>query len=58
MIRNDPYYCENSDIIEVRSELQSFNKSIVALRIAMNRIVAIVEEEERRKSINLRTIII
>jgi ParB family chromosome partitioning protein len=45
-IKNDPYFCENSDIIEVRSELQSFNKSIVVLRIAMNRIVTIMEEDK------------
>ena len=45
IIKNDPYYCENSDI-EVRSELQPFNKSIVALRIAMNRITTIIEEEK------------
>ena len=48
MIKNDPYYCENSEIIEVRSELQAFNKSIVALRIAMNKIVTIMEEEKER----------
>jgi len=46
IIKNDPYYCENSDIMEVRSELQPFNKSIVALRIAMNRIATILEEEQ------------
>ncbi len=47
-IKNDPYYCENSEIIEVRSELQSFNKSIVTLRIAMNKIVTIMEDEKDR----------
>ncbi len=46
LVKNDPLYCENSDITEVRSELQSFNKSIVALRIAMNRLGAIIEDEE------------
>ena len=46
IIKKDPYYCENSDIVEVRSELQPFNKSIVALRIAMNKIVTIMEEEK------------
>lgn len=45
MIRDDPYYCENSEIIDVRRELQSFNKTIIALRIAMNRIGEIAEEE-------------
>ena len=42
----DPYYCENSEILEVRSELQSFNKAIVALRIAMSKIAAAIEDEE------------
>ncbi|MGN6560620.1 MAG: ParB/RepB/Spo0J family partition protein, partial [Candidatus Nitrosocosmicus sp.] len=42
----DPYYCENSEILEVRSELQPFNKAIVALRIAMSKIAAAIEEEE------------
>ncbi len=48
MIKNDPHYCENSEIIEVRSELQPFNKSIVALRVAMNKIVTIMDEEQER----------
>ncbi|MER5174757.1 MAG: hypothetical protein ABJB76_06910 [Candidatus Nitrosocosmicus sp.] len=34
----DPYYCENSDMIEVRSNLQSFNKSIVILKIATSKL--------------------
>jgi ParB family chromosome partitioning protein len=42
----DPYYCENSEILEVRSELQPFNKAIIALRIAMSKIAATIEEEE------------
>jgi ParB family transcriptional regulator, chromosome partitioning protein len=42
----DPYYCENSEILEVRSELQPFNKAIVALRIAMSKIAAAIEEDE------------
>ena len=42
----DPYYCENSEILEVRSELQPFNKAIVALRIAMSKIAVAIEEEE------------
>lgn len=46
LIKEDPYYCENSGILEVRSELQSFNKAIVALRIAMSKIAAIIEDEE------------
>jgi ParB family transcriptional regulator, chromosome partitioning protein len=46
LVKNDPLYCENSDITEVRSELQSFSKSIVALRIAMNRLGTIIEDEE------------
>jgi ParB family chromosome partitioning protein len=46
LVKEDPYYCENSDILEVRSELQSFNKAIVALKIAMSKIAAVVEDEE------------
>lgn len=42
----DPYYCENTNMIDVRSELQSFNKAIVALRIALNRISDTIDEEE------------
>lgn len=48
MVKNDPFYCENSDILDVRSELQSFNKSIVALRIAMNKITNIMDHEEKK----------
>jgi ParB family chromosome partitioning protein len=46
IVKEDPFYCENSEKVEVRSELQSFNKAIVALRIAMVRMVDIIEEEE------------
>lgn len=46
MVKDDPYYCENSEIINVRRELQSFNKAIIALRISFNRISEIMEEEE------------
>jgi ParB family transcriptional regulator, chromosome partitioning protein len=46
LVKEDPFYCENSEILEVRSELQSFNKSIIALRIAMSKIAAIIEEDE------------
>jgi ParB family chromosome partitioning protein len=34
LVKDDPFYCENSEILDVRNDLQSFNKSIVALRIA------------------------
>src|SRR6185437_12931514 len=43
LVREDPYYCENSEIIEVRSELQAFNKSIVILKIAMNKIAQLLD---------------
>jgi ParB family transcriptional regulator, chromosome partitioning protein len=46
LVKNDPLYCENSDITEVRSELQSANKSIIAFGIAMNRLGTIIEDEE------------
>ena len=46
LVREDPYYCENSEIIEVRSELQAFNKSIVILKIAMNKIAQLMDEED------------
>jgi ParB family chromosome partitioning protein len=42
----DPYYCENSEVLDVRRELQSFNKAIVALRIAMSKIATSIEDEE------------
>jgi len=43
---DDPYYCENSEVLEVRRELQSFNKAIVALRVAMSKIAGAIEDEE------------
>jgi len=46
LVREDPYYCENSEIIEVRSELQVFNKSIVILKIAMNKIAQLIDDED------------
>jgi len=46
LVREDPYYCENSEIIEVRSELQAFNKSIVILKIAMNKIAQLLDEDD------------
>lgn len=46
IIKEDPFYCENSEITDVSGDLQSFNRSIVTLRIAMNRIGDIIEEEE------------
>jgi ParB family chromosome partitioning protein len=42
----DPYYCENSELLEVRRDLQSFNKAIVALRVAMSKIAGAIEDEE------------
>lgn len=48
LVREDPYYCENSEIIEVRSELQAFNKSIVILKIAMNKMAQLIDEEDER----------
>jgi ParB family chromosome partitioning protein len=46
LVKDDPFYCENSENLDVRSDLQSFNKSIVALRIAMNRLGDVIEEEQ------------
>lgn len=46
MVREDPYYCENSEIIKVRYKLQSFNKSMITLRLAINRLSEIAEEED------------
>ena len=46
MIKEDPLYCENSEIIEIRKDLQIFNKSIIALRVALNRLGEIMEEGE------------
>ena len=46
LVREDPYYCENSEIIETRSELQAINKSIVILKIAMSKIAQLVEDED------------
>ncbi|MGD9532254.1 MAG: ParB/RepB/Spo0J family partition protein [Candidatus Nitrosocosmicus sp.] len=45
-IKEDPYYCENSEMIDVRSELQSFNKTVVALRIALNRISDMMNDDD------------
>ncbi|HKO65944.1 MAG TPA: ParB/RepB/Spo0J family partition protein [Candidatus Nitrosocosmicus sp.] len=50
-INEDPYYCENSENIDVRSELQSFNKTVIALRIALNRISDIIEEDEGKDNL-------
>jgi diketogulonate reductase-like aldo/keto reductase len=52
LVKEDPYYCENSEVLEVRSELQSFNKAIVALRIAMSKIAAIVEDDEENRLVH------
>jgi hypothetical protein len=46
IVKDDPFYCENSEIISVRKELQSFNKAVIALRITMRRLAEITEEEE------------
>ena len=43
---NDPYYCENSEVLEVRGEIQSFNKAIVAFGVAMSKIAVAIEDEE------------
>ena len=49
LVKEYPYYCENSEFWKLDSELQSFNKAIVALRIAMSKIAAIPEDEEGGK---------
>jgi ParB family chromosome partitioning protein len=41
------YFCENSEVLEVRGDHQSFNKAIVALRVAMSKIAGAIEDEER-----------
>lgn len=46
IIKEDPFYCENSDMVDIRAELQSFNKAIVALKVAMNKITDIIEYDE------------
>lgn len=51
LVKEDPYYCENSEITEVRSDLQSFNKSIVILKIAMSKLATIIEKEEEEGNI-------
>ena len=54
LVREDPYYCENSEIIEVRSELQVFNKSIVILKIAMNKIAQLIDEDEEEDDVDIK----
>ncbi len=49
LVKDDPYYCENSEMPEVRSDLQSFNKSIVILKIAMSKLATIIEKEEEEE---------
>ncbi|PWU81081.1 MAG: hypothetical protein DLM72_08880 [Candidatus Nitrosopolaris wilkensis] len=46
LLKNDSLYSENSDTPDMRRELRGFTKSIIALRIAMNRLGAILEDEE------------
>lgn len=46
LVKEDPYYCENTEIVEVRSNLQSFNKSIIILKVAMSKLAEIIEKEE------------
>jgi ParB family transcriptional regulator, chromosome partitioning protein len=46
LVREDPYYCENTENVEVRSTLQSFNKSIVILKIAMSKLATVIEKEK------------
>lgn len=43
LVKEDPFFLENSDL-ESRSDLQSIDQSIIALRIAMNKIVDILEK--------------
>lgn len=43
MVKEDPFFLENSDV-EVRSELQAIDQTIIALRIAMNKVISILEE--------------
>ncbi|HEY6535165.1 MAG TPA: ParB/RepB/Spo0J family partition protein [Candidatus Nitrosocosmicus sp.] len=52
LVKEDPYYCENSEIIETRSELQAINKSIVILKIAMSKIAELVEDENEEEEEN------
>ncbi|MGD9671849.1 MAG: ParB/RepB/Spo0J family partition protein [Candidatus Nitrosocosmicus sp.] len=46
MVKLDPEYCYNSENTSIRRELQSFSKAIIALRITLNRLAEIREEEE------------
>lgn len=47
LVKEDPYYCENSENVEVRSNLQSFNKSIVILKVAMTKLAEVIEKERQ-----------
>jgi ParB family chromosome partitioning protein len=50
LLKNDSlYYHKNSDTPDIKKELRGFTKSIIALKIAMNRLAAILEDEEEEK---------
>lgn len=47
-----------TDDVKLRNQLRSFDKSIVALRIALNRIVTIMEEERDEKNIFIHELLL
>jgi ParB family chromosome partitioning protein len=46
LLKNDSLYDGSSDRSNLRRELRGFTNSIIALKIAMNRLGAIIEDEE------------
>jgi ParB family chromosome partitioning protein len=51
IIKNEVLSNKASDSVQVRSHLQAFDKSIIALRVALNKIATIMEEEENKENL-------
>jgi len=49
---------DKNDNVKLRNQLRSFDKSIVALRIALNRIATIMEEEKDEKNIFIHELLL
>ena len=46
------------DCTQVRSHLQAFDKSIIALRVASNKIATIMEEKENRENLLIHELLL
>lgn len=58
IVKNELLSNKDSDCVQVRSHLQAFDKSIIALRVALNKIATVMEEEENKENLLIHELLL